>query len=148
MLGLSLESSLCKQSSHSPPSLSDSTPSASPSICLSCSLSPRFHTIEHAACSCHSLASETLNIFSCELCRFRQRHISICWTRAVLCTKHPLRIGSDKKRRNSPAAIAHIGLKVKAHIYILRCYIILLWTQSPCYYVSICHSQYFTGLIT
>lgn len=73
VLGLSLEISLCKQSSLHSASLSDSTPSASPSIHLCFSLSSRHDfTHEHAACGTHSLASETLDIFNPE-----QIHTSI-----------------------------------------------------------------------
>lgn len=95
VLGLSLESSPCKQS---PLTLCRSLipPPLPLPLSISAALSPpRFHTIEHAACSSYSLASETLDIF-----RAVQIHTNTHqhWLdEGCVLPKLTLGIGSDKK---------------------------------------------------
>lgn len=63
---------------------------------LSCSFPPLLHATEHAACSSHLLALQTLEIFSCKPCRFRQTHIAFARRRL---SKRAPRIGSGTNRR-------------------------------------------------
>lgn len=96
-----------------------STPLSSASLPLSSRLlfsPPLLHTTEHAACSSHLLALQTLEIFSCKPCRFRQTHIAFA-RRRQRSVKARTENRQWYRQKGKKASCSQTGLKVKARIY-------------------------------